>query len=251
MKDIVALLVMLSCALNSHSQIASRLVAFATYYTDTTSPLRDTGIYNKYSMDRGGEIHAMTSKTGESILSHDFLSYHEGVTKFDSAFRMNYLDTQLTEQFFDESNNVIYARRRLLIKDTFRNLRTVTCKYYNNNLLEQTDTIWTYYGTSTVTINQYTYDFINNPISYIRFTLSNLDTTSKTGQTFFYDKNNTLISICTQYWYKPTHSFFTSELTRFFYTGNQIDSTCIYDVGIKKNVRTPYSKCMANMLILL
>ncbi|MCD6012778.1 MAG: Secretion system C-terminal sorting domain [Flavipsychrobacter sp.] len=256
MKGTYILLILLLAGFGGYSQTASRLVGFSMYSgIDTLGPCFDSAAYFKYSMDRGGEMYSIPSKFsyGYPILNsypfgsttHDLVSNNPGLTKFDSAWKINPHGTQLSEQIFDEANNIIYTRKRLLIDNSsLRNFRSMSYKYdIHNHLTEEVDTVWSNYGSYgiySVTFHQYQYDSIRNFISNITYSLEGSDTNSKYGYVYFYDNNGNLTDVCEQYWDKANHFMRTNRFTRFYYTLNRPDSFDVKDVFSYKNDTFPF-----------
>ncbi len=238
------LLVVLSC--QGYSQTASRLIAFATFHSDTTAQCVDSGGFNKYSEDRGGEVYAWPSKfsSRDPVLScypfvitlkHDNVTRQEGVVKFDSAWEKGLDYSLFFEQFFDGVNNMTYARTRLLVNDTLQTRRANSYRYNKDNcLIVEIDTSWSY-NRPYVTFYQYDYDASKNMTSYLEFSVESSDTGNRYWYTNTYDSNNNLVDIYNQYWVAKEHKFVIDGLTHIYYTNNRPDSFHAYTFGYKKN----------------
>ena len=172
MNKILSLIFVLSICSIASAQTGSRITSFAYYGADTTLPCTDTGGYNAYSYERGGEMLFGTSYFDcdfpfQIKPTVDYQTNHHGLTKFDSSWKISTVDTEMCTQAFDANNNIASAFYYWYTGGAFSN-RGISSYTYdaNNNLLEESDSIP---PSDWITHAAFTYDALNRIISYTAY----------------------------------------------------------------------------------
>lgn len=213
---------------NARSQTASRVIAFARYGADTTIASVDSGGY-KYAGSNGGEILCALNEFNEDfpfvyVPTYDFESGFRGLVKSDSAWETGPGDTDVSLQFFDGHNNIIYAMSAFYSDGVWYNYGTVSYTYdANNNLVQEIDTLRHGADIFSIDLFTYTYGADNRVVQETDLYKSSPDSANwhdgyKTIYT--YDGSGNLTMIKYYGWDDTTNSFGTADADSQKYTYN-------------------------------
>ncbi len=232
MKKIYFLFFAFFICLNAESQTASRVIAFAKYEVDTTIPCADSGGYI-YSKGRSGEIYSNLSGNFESnypfvfVPKYDFETGHCGLTKCDSSWELSKTDTDISTQFFDENDNIIYSSCKIFNLGKWHNYDTRSCTYdKNNNLLQQIDSFGEPGSGLNIVLKTFNYDQ-NNRLLSINNLPSDTNSISNWRSQYIYDVGGKLVNLESRNWDMSDRKYTTDSFT-FFYKANKPDSVTIY-----------------------
>lgn len=181
------------------AQLKSRVIAFAKYGADTTIPTTDTGGYNKYSFDKGGQINSGTSYFDCDFpftirVHQDFETGYNGLTKCDSSWEKTPTDTDVSTQIFDDNNNIVNSTCYKFSNGNWREYLSYNYIWdKNNNLLEETDSIYKPQFTKPSASRMvYTYDSLNRITSQTSQSWSDSQYQTLYDEHYFYDNNNNI-----------------------------------------------------------
>ncbi len=210
------------------------------YDRDTTIPCVDSGGYNKYSLDRGGQVQPrifsfvtnypfLYDYPFSLIHTLDYETGYAGVTKFDSAWRHSATDTNISGQYFDEHDNIIFAKCWRFVNGTWKGY-TISSRSYDlsNNLLEQIDS-----NGYRISIHRYSYDAKNKPISFLEIDHNKSDTTWFYKLSCTYNENGLLTNVYADEWKNPWQKDNMKKNIAFYYSDNKPDSFRSYDLIYK------------------